>query len=197
MLLGGISFDSNMPVNAVMTVNAAKQTVLLQRSLMYPRCHHSCEVLNETCLLISGGFSDPKNPGSSIVPDEIYNRETGESQEVTSSLGRYSHSIIRLKDSIFALGGQIASGSPVSTVEKFESSSSSWSRHPEELSSTATGRLAVTAFPVSALDCQDCRCGGKRSARIIQGGEVEVFTFLSCQEQLVIFEFSRKDPIHG
>ena len=197
MLLGGISFDSNIAVNSVMTVNAVKLTVVLQKSLLYPRCHHSCEVLNETSLLISGGFREPRNPETTIVADEIYNMETGESQEVSSSLGRYNHRLIRLQDSIFALGGQVASGSPVSTVEKFESSSSSWSRHPEDLLSTTTGRLAVTAFPVSALDCQDCSCGGKKSARILQGGEAEVCTVFIFQEQFVMLTFCRKDPIHG
>ena len=195
MLIGGISFDTNLPVDTVMTVNAANQTVLLHKSLLYPRCHHSCEVLSKTFLLISGGFSDPKNPGSSIVADEIYNMETGESQDVIRSLGRYDHRLIRLQDSIFALGGQVASGSPVSAVEKFESSSRSWSRHPEDLLST--GRLAVTAFPVSALDCQDCSCGVKKSARILQGGEAEVCTVFIFQEQLVMLKFCRKDPIHG
>ena len=177
LLMGGLSFDSKIPVDSVMTVNAAKKTVLPQKSLLYARCHHSCEVLNETSLLISGGFSDPNNL-SSIVPDEIYNRETGESQEVSSSLRRYNHRLIRLQNNIFALGGQNASGSPTFTVEKFESSNRSWIQHNKNLSSNATGRLSVTALPMSALDCQGCMCGGKKSARIFKGVNAKVCILL-------------------
>ena len=189
MLFGGIDFDSKQPINTIMTINVTTQTVELQKGMLFSRCYHSCEILNETFLFISGGFSDPKNPGSSIVPDEIYNRDTGESQQVSSSLGRYDHRLIRLQDSIFALGGRVASRSPVSKVEKFESSSSSWSRHPEDLLSTTPGRLAVTVFPVSALDCQECSCGGRKSARIIEGVDAEVCMFFIFHDKVVMFEF--------
>ena len=144
----------------------------------FARCHHSCAAMNGSTVLISGGFHNPLDPRGSLVPDEIYDTRTGQSMEVTSFLARYDHRLIHLEDSIFALGGRDALGSQVSAVEKFSSSSRTWSRHPEGLLSSATGGLAVVPFPMSAVDCNTCKCGVKRSERISEGEEVKVCSHL-------------------
>ena len=173
MFFGGISFKSTNAVNLVVTINVEEQSVRVNPGMKYPRCHHSCEFITGSTVLISGGFSNPKEPGRSLVPDEIYDTRTGESLEI-SFLGRYDHSVIHLEDSIFAFGGRDAKGSQVSAVDKFDSSSRTWSRQPQGLLSLETAGLAVVPFPMSAVDCSTCTCGVKTSRRIYGGEEVKV-----------------------
>ena len=181
MLFGGVSFKSTNAVNLVVTINVEEQSVRENQGMKYPRCHHSCELITRSTVLISGGYNNPKEPRRSLVPDQIYDTRTGETLEVASSLGRYDHRLIHLEDSIFAFGGRDAQGSQVSAVEKFDSSSRTWSRHPQGLLSLETAGLAVLPFPVSAVDCSTCMCGVKRSKRIYGGKEVKVI-LIPCQK---------------
>ena len=179
MFLGGVSINSSEVVNIVMTINVKQHTAQLKKNLTFARYQHACELINQSHVLISGGFSNLEIESTSltrsVVPDEIYNIETGESQLVQSSLMRHNHSLIRLASSIFALGGVHANGSLMSAVEKFNTTKNTWSRHPEDLLSDVTAGLAVTSFPVSALDCTDCKCGRvTKTKRIFGGTTVEV-----------------------
>ena len=176
MLFGGISFQSTNAVQLVVTINVEEQSVRLNREMKYPRCHHSCEAITGSTVLISGGSSNPKEPGRSLVPDEIYNTRTEESLEV-GFLGRYNHRLIHLEDSIYAFGGRDAQGSQVSAVDKFDSGSRTWSRHPQRLLSLATAGLSVVPFPMSAVDCSTCMCGVKRSKRVYGGEQVKTESF--------------------
>ena len=171
MFFGGISLDSSEVVDIVLTINVEQYTAQLKKTLKYARSHHACELLNGLEVLISGGF----NKLGSIVPDEIYNILTQESKEIPKSLMRARHSVIQLGSTIFALGGVDVSGFQMSAVEKFHSTNNTWSHHPEELLSSATAGLAVTGFPVSALDCTHCKCGRvTRPERIFGGNPVKV-----------------------
>ena len=176
MLFGGVSFISTNVVNLVVTINVEEQSVSVNPGMKYPRCHHSCEFITGSTVLISGGFNNPKEPGRSLVPDEIYDTRTGESLEV-SFLGRYNHRLIHLEDSVYAFGGRDAQASQVSAVDKFDSSSRTWSRHPQGLLSLATAGLSVVPFPMSAVDCSSCMCGVKRSKRVYGGEQVKTDSF--------------------
>ena len=173
MFLGGVLFNTTEVVNTLMTINVTQQTASLKKSLKFARYQHACELLSGLEILITGGFNISVNASGNIVRDEIYNIVTGKSQEVQSSLMRHNHSLIRLGDSIFALGGVHVNGTQMSAVEKFNSTDNTWSRHPEELLSNLTEGLAVTRFPVSALDCTECKCGRVSRTERIFGGKME------------------------
>ena len=106
---------------------------------------------------------------------------------------RHNHSLVRLGDSIFALGGVHVNGSQMSAVEKFNSTDNTWSRHPEVLLSNLTEGLAVTRFPVSALDCTDCKCGRVSRTERIFGGKMEKV----CIRVFLILSLSRYTPFLG
>ena len=143
--------------------------------LKHARTGHACEILEDGKVLISGGFSEIGKPSSSIVNDEIYDISAGSTEEVSGSIKRYNHRLLLLEDSVYALGGQEANGAELSSVKTFDRTTNSWLLHPEALKSQATGDLAVTPFPRSAVDCTEgCKCGVKKEARIVNGHEAKV-----------------------
>ena len=82
--------------------------------------------------------------------------------ELDGSVARYQHQLILLTDTIFSLGGRGAKGSPLSDVQKFDPVRRQWLLHDGGLLSGDSGRLAVTAFPQSGIDCvHGCRSRGQ------------------------------------
>ena len=175
LVLGGTEKDSIQ--NRVLDINMKEEKVQERPSLQFARARHSCAMASNTSVLVSGGVSNTQNPGANLAVDEMYNIHTGVSNVLSDTMTtqRYDHSIIRLGESIYALGGRAANGSDITTVERFETSTNTWTPHPKDLLSALTGGLAVTAFPKSAVDCiNGCQCGVKASkdTRIVNGAEV-------------------------
>ena len=182
MVIGGIAdreTSSSRILNVVVTINGTDESVTELTPTKHARAFHSCVCLGDfQTVLISGGYSSTDNPNQSLVPDEVYNTVTGESQEVTASLGRYQHHLILLEDTVFALGGRGADGALLTSVERFDVISRTWIHHANSLLSNATAGVAIAALPISAVDCVgDCLCGiqGARvSTRIVNSTEAKV-----------------------
>ena len=174
IILGGT--ENGMTQSRILDINLKLETVQHRSSLQLQRARHSCAMASNTSVLVSGGVSDTSKPGATLIPDELYNIHTGETQvlENTMTQKRFDHSIIRLGESIFALGGQAADGSNNLPVERFATNTSTWTPHPQGLLSASTGGLAVTALPKSAVDCiNECPCGvaARKGTRIVNGKE--------------------------
>ena len=162
MVLGGVEQGENPISSKVIAVNVSDQTVQERPNLLLARADHSCEVLGDSSILISGGYSAAREPFLNIVADEIYHIETGQSVALDGSLDRYQHQLILLTDTVFSLGGRGAEGSPLSDVKKFDPVRRRWLPHDSGLLSGDSGQLAVTAFPQSGIDCVDgCRSRGQ------------------------------------
>ena len=161
-------------MNTVLRLNITEETVEELPSIRRNRAFHACEVF-EGKVLISGGTK-----GKVTVDDEVYNLTTNKSTvlNMTSSLGRHQHQLLRLEKTIFAFGGLLRNGSQTSVVEWFDWMEMRWKQHEQSLLSENTTDLAVTAFPLSAVDCLDgCSCGQAGSlanARIVGGSEAQV-----------------------
>ena len=96
---------------------------------------------------------------------------------------RFSHSLVRLEQYVYVMGGETVGGLSLSSVERFDLTTGTWTKHPEALISSSTTGLAVTTIPISAVGCdQGCQCGiaSTRTERIVGGQEAEV-SFLSFQ----------------
>ena len=97
-----------------------------------------------------------------MIADEAYNLTSKESTTLskTSSLGRYQHTLKRIDDTTFALGGLLENGSAAASVDWFDWKDMTWKQHDTSLLSKNTSFLAVTSFPLSAVDCHTgCTCG--------------------------------------
>ena len=158
LLIGGFKRvnRSKVEMNSVIRLKVHENTVEELPSIKQSRAFHACEVSGRR-ILVSGG-----SQGQVTVSDEVYSLDTNESMVLdrTSSLGRYGHSLLRLEEVIFAFGGLLSNGSETSEVEWFDWSDLSWKKHGESLHSKNTSNIAVTSFPVSAVDCHaGCKCG--------------------------------------
>ena len=115
-----------------------------------------------------------------MIADEAYNLTSKESTALskTSSLGRYQHTLKRIEDTTFALGGLLENGFKTASVEWFDWQDMTWKQHDTSLLSENTSFLAVASFPLSAVDCHaGCKCGEAGSlgnARIVGGTEAQV-----------------------
>ena len=115
-----------------------------------------------------------------MIADETYNLTSKESTTLskTSSLGRYQHTLKRIEDTTFALGGLLENGFKTASVEWFDWQDMTWKQHDTSLLSENTSFLAVASFPLSAVDCHaGCRCGVAGSlgnARIVGGADAQV-----------------------
>ena len=165
---------SNTEMNTVMRLNITEETVENLPPIKQRRAFHACEVFGRD-ILVSGGTH-----GGVIVSDEVYNLATNESivLDMNSSLRRHKHSLIRLEETIFGLGGRLANDSQTSLVKWFDWTNLSWKENAESLLSKNSSNLAVTSFPLSAVDCHaGCTCGRVNNlggARIVGGNEAEV-----------------------
>jgi hypothetical protein len=178
LVTGGFADKEIQSSMKVFEVTMSKQTVLERPSLAHARAFHSCAVVSKGLILVSGGVA---NHSSNLpIPDELYNVTSGSSELINQPMAnpRFSHQLIRLGHTVFALGGRAENGSELSTVEMFDADTSSWTLHPKRLLSNATAGIAVTAFPQTAVDCLvECNCGrpsSERGMRIINGTEVKV-----------------------
>ena len=176
LLIGGFERvkESNVEMNTVLRLNITEETVEELPPIEEKRAFHACEI-SEGKILISGGTQ-----GEVTVGDEVYSLTTYKSTALdeASSLGRNHHFLLRLEDFIFAFGGFLSNGSETSAVQWFNWTDKRWKHHEQSLLSENTTSLAVTAFPLSAVDCfAGCRCGisgNLGSARIVGGTEAQV-----------------------
>ena len=176
LLIGGLRQvnGSNTEMNMVVRLNITEETVENLPPIKQRRAFHACEVFGRN-ILVSGGTH-----GGVTVSDEVYNLTTNESivLDMNSYLRRHKHSLIRLEETIFGLGGLLANDSQTSLVEWFDWSDLSWKENAESLLSKNSSNLAVTSFPLSAVDCHaGCTCGlagNNRSAKIVGGTEAQV-----------------------
>ena len=163
-----------MEMNTVLRLNITEETVEELPPIEENRAFHACEI-SEGKILISGGTQ-----GEVTVGDEVYSLSTYKSTALdeASSLGRHHHFLLRLEDTIFVFGGLLSSGSETSEVDWFDWTDMRWKHHDQSLISQNTASLAVTAFPLSAVDCHaGCKCGiagNLGSARIVGGKEAQV-----------------------
>ena len=187
LLIGGLLNDVNKVSSLVLKINLTEETVEELATTKKPRFHHSCELLEgSSVVLISGGTDKILKPTSNMstvaVPEDelyyIYNTSQSVLLSPASSLYRYQHRLIRLQETVFAVGGLNTEGSPVSLVEKFNTTTRSWQDDGEHILSNHTGEVAVTAFPLESIDCvAGCTCGISRlnpAARILNGKEAKV-----------------------
>ena len=165
---------SKVEMNTVLRLNITEERVEELPAIRRQRAFHACEVF-EGKILVSGGTQ-----GEVTIADEVYSLTTNESTvlNMTSSLGRSQHQLLRLEETIFAFGGLVHNGSETSAVEWFDWMDMSWKQHEQSLLSENSTNLAVTAFPLSAVDClAGCRCGlagNLGNARIVGGTEAQV-----------------------
>ena len=176
ILIGGFELvkESRVEMNTVLRLNITKEIVEELPSIQENRAFHACEV-SEGKILISGGTRDEKT-----LADEVYNLTTNQSTvlDFRLSLERHHHVLLLLERTIFAFGGHLANGSATAAVEWFDWIGMRWNQHEHSLLSENTTNLAVTAFPLSAVDCHaGCRCGlagNPRNARIVGGSDAQV-----------------------
>ena len=197
-VLGGRGSSSNRITSKVYRINMKEQNVKEVGSLTFARAQHACAVIPSSnnaiiTILVTGGTSD-----SGTVQDEVFElvNSQGNSRLLDQAMNvpRMNHQMVKLGESVFALGGQRNAGddSRLETIEKFNPDSESWTVHSAQLLSKSTNGLAVTELPLSAVSCnQGCKCGRVRSSSKIVGGEkaevrlpcLEVpFYCLSCQQ---------------
>ena len=105
--------------NTILQINTTSLMVRELGAMNKSRMAFGCDFLNARTILISGGYSDPANPVQSIEPDEIitlshstFSSEVQYVSDISScilpiedSLWRFQHSLIRMNETIFALGG--------------------------------------------------------------------------------------------
>ena len=178
LLIGGFERvkESRVEMNTVLRLNTTEETIEELPSIRRDRAFHACEV-SEGKVLISGGTR-----GDVTIADEVYSLATYESTvlNMASSLGRHQHQLLRLEETIFAFGGLLGNGSETSVVEWFDWMDMRWKQHEQSLLSENTTNLAVTAFPLSAVDCHaGCSCGlagnlGNARNRIVGGTDAQV-----------------------
>ena len=194
LLIGGFERvkESNVEMNTVLRLNITEETVEELPPIKRNRAFHACEI-SEGKILITGGTR-----GDIVVADEVYNLKTNKSTVLKKdkSLGRSQHRLLRLGETIFAFGGSGRKGSPTTSVKWFDWAKMRWKNYKQSLLSKNTANLAVTAFPLSAVDCfAGCRCGiagNLGSARIVGGTEAQVILFSS----LIWFRFTNATIIY-
>ena len=176
LLVGGVEQvnGSKVEMNTVLRLNITEGVMEELPTIRRNRAFHACEISGEM-ILISGGTQ-----GEVTLADELYSLTTNKSTvlNMTASLGRHQHQLLRLEETIFAFGGLLGNGSETSVVEWFDWMDLSWKHHEQSLLSEKTTNLAVTAFPLSAVDCfAGCSCGltgNLGNARIVNGTDTQV-----------------------
>ena len=92
----------------VVKINTTDLIATELNPITHGRVSHDCELLNKSVVLVSGGLAQKEAFG--ILPDELYNiHGSGEVIKVLDleiSLRRYQHSMIKIADRIWALGGR-------------------------------------------------------------------------------------------
>ena len=171
---------TKISLRQVVKINTTNLISTELTSFAHARVFHDCQLLNKSVVLVSGGLAQKGADQSEVLPDELYNiTEYGEVIKVLDldqSLGRVQHSMIKIEDHIWALGGRDSSNNAPSKIAEFNTTTNSWDELAEELQSTDTSELLVTPFPVASLDCvPQCHCGiANKKERIFGGSEAEV-----------------------
>ena len=159
MVLGGFDSGKEELLSSVTAINVRELTAEEYPPLKQARTFHSCQVLQDGRILVSGGAETLSR--FTIAPDELYDPTLSRAPQVlafVNSLLRYRHRLVLLGTTLFALGGIDGTGSELSSVKQFHPATNTWSEHPRDLLSSSTSGLAVTAFPRSAVNCvQECR----------------------------------------
>ena len=183
LILGGEQKTKTgiVAIASVFKVNIISEEVETKAKMMTKRMKHSCEKLSDNSVLVSGGKASLLG---GLIPDEIYNWEDGSSTQLAEekSLMRSQHRLVRIEDTIFALGGLTKEKKESTTVMKFKEGcdvnldKGCWIEHEKNLFFKAVANLVITSFPQSAIDCGiKCQCGIEKSKkRIIGGVESEV-----------------------
>ena len=185
LVIGGHTNRGSFAASSqVLLVDMNKQSVQELQGLKYARTYHACASIDENKILVSGGLAQGEyGQNAEIVRTEIYDVNTGTSGDITDPMmtPRFSHSLVRLEQYVYVMGGDTVGGLSLSSVERFDLTTGTWTKHPEALISSSTTGLAVTTIPISAVGCdQGCQCGiaSTRTERIVGGQEAEV-SFLS------------------
>jgi hypothetical protein len=188
LLIGGLKLGKKprKAVSTVVRMNATDGTMEELAPMEKPRAYHSCEMFTHDLVIISGGTEGElqTNETSSTLPDELYSLSSNESHSLgaADSIMRQNHKLIRLGEAVYGIGGTTIKGENPSIVKIFNSEKKSWENHSSNLMSSATGEVAVTPFPLSAVDCvgshHSCQCGvtpgTARASRVVNGEETEV-----------------------
>ena len=181
LVIGGHSNrGSDAASSQVLLVDMNEQSVQELQGLKYARTYHSCASIDGNKILVSGGLPQGVyGQNADIVPTELYDVNTGTSQDITDPLmtPRFGHSLVQLEQYVYVIGGETSGGSSLSSIERFDVKTETWTKHPEALFSSSTAGLAVTTLPISAVGCdQGCQCGiaSTKTERIIGGQEAEV-----------------------
>ena len=165
-------------VRQVVKINTTSQFATELKPLTHGRVSHDCELLNNEVVLVSGGLAQREGDPSEFLPDELYNMTSQEVKvlDLEHSLGRVQHSMIKIEDRIWALGGKDSNNEAPSKIAEFDPTTSSWNELARELQSTNTSELIVSPYPVASLDCvPQCHCGiANDNERIFGGSEAHV-----------------------
>ena len=210
VLLGGLPTvkSEKKAVSTVVKINLEEETVEELPPMKLGRIHHSCQTMElegEEVILISGGIGTRLHPSVNpleIQQDEMYNMKTGPKVlSENASLGRFQHKLIKLGDQIYAVGGKNNTRGQLTLVKVFNGISRSWENYSEHLKSSDTGEVAVTPFPLAAVDCvEGCQCGrpasGPASSRVVGGNETKVDIKLLCH-CFSVFRINITRPIRG
>ena len=166
----------------VVKIDTTKELAFEMKGMQHERAFHGCQLLDSSLVLLSGGLAQ-----SEIQPDELYDIKSQESQEsqetvlnLDDSLKRHHHSLIKIGERVFGVGGVDSDKNTPSKIEEFNRATNTWTVLNQELHSSHTSDLVVSPFPMSAIDCvPKCQCGiGKRETRIFDGSEAEVRVFV-------------------
>ena len=163
----------------VVKINTTEEIAYELNPLTHSRVSHSCQLLNKSVAIVSGGLTQKGGDPSEVLPDEIYNITTQEVVKVLDiqeSLQRFQHVTIKIDDRVWAMGGRDSNNNATSKIAEFNPSTNAWSETTLELQSNQTSQLVVSPFPVASLDCvPQCLCGiSNRQGRIFGGSEAAV-----------------------
>ena len=180
----------------VVKINTTEQRAFEMEPMEHGRMSHGCQLLNASVVLLSGGLDR-----SVIQPDELYNvtsEKVVKVLELQQSLRRIQHTVIRMNERVYALGGVDSNNDTPSKIAEFNTTTNAWYELTQELHSTNTSELVVTPYPISSLDCvPECRCGiAKRDSRIFGGSVAEVRNTPGCRINLSFASFFVK-PFSG
>ena len=106
-------------IASVFKVNITSEVVETKAKMTTKRMKHSCEKLSDNSVLVSGGKA---SLSGGLIPDEIYHWEDGSSTQIAAekSLMRSQHRLVRIEETIFALGGLTKEKKESTTVMKFK-----------------------------------------------------------------------------
>ena len=180
-ILGGgrMVNGERVSVSEVVKINTTEEIAYELEPITHSRVFHACQVLNENVILVSGGFPHKGDNKSILLPDELYNITSGKVIKVIElkhSVRRAQHALAKTGTQVLAFGGVDKNNKLISKIAGFNATINAWTSLSQELLSTNTSNLMVTAFPTSALDCvPQCRCGTtEQKGRIFGGTEAEV-----------------------